>query len=78
MINLQQFTACLPAFPCMPDPTPNPAATVNNSGAVGNVFLGYNFPLFNVANIPVITGVEGFVGFGSNSSTIRGIPAPAG
>jgi hypothetical protein len=79
--NKQQFSDCLPFFVCIADPTPNPSAMVDSSAARGEVFLGYNAPLvsnFGGTGLPLIVGGEGFLGFGSSSTTIPGIPGTGG
>jgi len=73
--NFGQLTGC-PPF-CMPDFTPNPASTINSSGVVGGVSFGYNQQL-RVIGLPLLVGAEGFALFGSNSTSISGIPGTGG
>jgi hypothetical protein len=74
--NNQMITKCPPS--CTPDPTPNPSATLNGSGAVGQVSVGYNVSphtnFFSGDNPDFGFGVEVFARFGSNSTTIPTIP----
>jgi hypothetical protein len=61
-----------------PDLRPDPAASSSNTGVYGNIALGYNSLVPLGSTMSGLVGGEIFIGAGSNSSTISGIPGTGG